>query len=54
MILDFTPAVEHALETAFKSRGLDRLDSWYLFEMVVDPNHQGKGQYGSTINGRSH
>ena len=45
MILDFTPAVEHALETAFKARGLDRLDSWYLFEMVVDPNHQGKGQY---------
>ena len=45
MILDFTPAVEHALETAFKARGIDRLDSWYLFEMVVDPNHQGKGQY---------
>ncbi|TBU42596.1 hypothetical protein BD309DRAFT_895989 [Dichomitus squalens] len=48
MVLDFTPAVERALETAFKARGRDRLDSWYLFEMVVDPAHQGKG-YASML-----
>ncbi|KAI1781783.1 hypothetical protein LXA43DRAFT_612860 [Ganoderma leucocontextum] len=43
MLLDFTPAVERALEKSFKARGLNRMDSWYLFEMVVDPVHQGKG-----------
>ena len=43
VLLDFTPAVEGSLEKSFKSRGLDRMDSWHLFEMVVDPVYQGQG-----------
>ncbi|KAI1783887.1 hypothetical protein LXA43DRAFT_292401 [Ganoderma leucocontextum] len=43
VLLDFTPAIEGTLEKAFKAHGLDRMDSWHLFEMVVDPAHQGKG-----------
>ncbi|PIL32200.1 hypothetical protein GSI_05445 [Ganoderma sinense ZZ0214-1] len=43
MLVDFTPAVERSLAKSFKARGLDRQDSWYLFEIVVDPVHQGKG-----------
>lgn len=48
MLWDFSPAVERTLEKAFKARGLDRLDSWHLFEMVVDPSHQGRG-YSSLL-----
>lgn len=44
MLWDFSPAVERTLEKAFKAHGLDRLDSWHLFEMVVDPSHQGRGE----------
>ncbi|KAM5544640.1 hypothetical protein V8D89_001538 [Ganoderma adspersum] len=43
MLVDFTPTIERALAKAFEARGLDRQDSWYLFEIVVDPVHQGKG-----------
>ncbi|KAK0450579.1 uncharacterized protein EV420DRAFT_1646498 [Desarmillaria tabescens] len=42
-VLDFVPPVEKALSKAFKARNLDRLDSWYLLEIVVDPDWQGKG-----------
>ena len=45
MIFEFGPAVEKTLEHAFKSRGLDRLDSWHLLELVTDPAHEGKGGY---------
>lgn len=48
VLWDFSPAVERTLEKAFKARGLDRLDSWHLFEMVVDPSHQGRG-YSSLL-----
>ena len=43
VLFDFSPAVEHSLEKSFKARGLDRLDSWHLLEMVVDPAHQKQG-----------
>ena len=41
--MDFTPTIERALAKAFEARELDRQVSWYLFEIVVDPLHQGKG-----------
>ncbi|PBL03947.1 hypothetical protein ARMGADRAFT_910758 [Armillaria gallica] len=37
--VDFTPHVEESLHKSFKSRNLDRLDSWHLLEIVVDPSH---------------
>ncbi|KAK7033657.1 hypothetical protein VNI00_012657 [Paramarasmius palmivorus] len=40
---DFNPYVEATLDRAFKSRSLDRLDSWHLLEMGVDPPYEGKG-----------
>nr|VWP02580.1 Trihydroxynaphthalene reductase (EC (T3HN reductase) [Ganoderma boninense] len=43
MLVDFSPAIEDSLAKSFKGRGLDRQDSWYLMEIVVDPVHQGKG-----------
>ncbi|EIM91636.1 uncharacterized protein STEHIDRAFT_128452 [Stereum hirsutum FP-91666 SS1] len=43
VLFDFSPAVEHSLNLAFGSRGLDRRDSWHLLEMVVDPPFEGKG-----------
>ncbi len=42
--VDFTPHVEESLHKSFKSRNLDRLDSWHLLEMVVDPDWEGKGK----------
>ncbi|KAK0470082.1 uncharacterized protein EV420DRAFT_1663136 [Desarmillaria tabescens] len=41
--VNFTPHVEESLHKSFKSRNLDRLDSWHLLEMVVDPDWEGKG-----------
>ncbi|SJK99788.1 uncharacterized protein ARMOST_03099 [Armillaria ostoyae] len=41
--VDFTPHVEESLHKSFKSRNLDRLDSWHLLETVVDPDWEGKG-----------
>ncbi|KAK0234256.1 hypothetical protein IW262DRAFT_1452809 [Armillaria fumosa] len=43
IFLDFTPPVEKALLKAFKARNMDRLDSWHLLAIVVDPDWQGKG-----------
>ncbi|KAK0472286.1 hypothetical protein IW261DRAFT_1508967 [Armillaria novae-zelandiae] len=43
LFVDFTPHVEDTLLKAFKARNLDRLDSWHLLEVVVDPDWQGKG-----------
>ncbi|KAK0436532.1 hypothetical protein EV421DRAFT_1831077 [Armillaria borealis] len=43
IFLDFTPPVEKALSKAFKARNMDRLDSWHLLAIVVDPDWQGKG-----------
>ncbi|KAL5492834.1 hypothetical protein ACEPAI_4282 [Sanghuangporus weigelae] len=43
IVTEFSPAVERTLENAFNSRGKSKLDSWYLFEMVVDPDYEGKG-----------
>ncbi|KAK0235606.1 hypothetical protein EDD85DRAFT_771483 [Armillaria nabsnona] len=42
--VDFTPHVEESLHKSFKSRNLDRLNSWHLLEMVVDPDWEGKGK----------
>ncbi|KAK0185250.1 hypothetical protein F5146DRAFT_200286 [Armillaria mellea] len=42
IFLDFTPSVERALSKAFKARNMDRLDSWHLLAIVVDPDWQGK------------
>lgn len=44
VLVDFSLAVEKILEKAFTTRNLDRLDSWHLLEMVVDPLYQGKGE----------
>lgn len=41
--MDFTPHVEDTLLKAYKARNIDRLDSWHLLEVVVDPDWQGKG-----------
>ncbi|RPD54330.1 hypothetical protein L227DRAFT_616266 [Lentinus tigrinus ALCF2SS1-6] len=43
VLFEFSPIVEHSVEKSFKVRGLDRLDSWHLLEIVVDPIHQDKG-----------
>ncbi|KAK0193529.1 hypothetical protein F5146DRAFT_1031105 [Armillaria mellea] len=43
VFVDFTPHVEESLHKSFKSRNLDRLDSWHLLEIVVDPDWEGKG-----------
>ncbi|KAG7441824.1 uncharacterized protein BT62DRAFT_907256 [Guyanagaster necrorhizus] len=43
LFVDFTPQVEKTLLRAYKARNLDRLDSWHLFEVAVDPDWQGKG-----------
>ncbi|RPD54351.1 hypothetical protein L226DRAFT_494445 [Lentinus tigrinus ALCF2SS1-7] len=48
VLLEFSPAVEGTLERSFKAHGHDRLDSWHLLEVVVDPNHQKKG-YSSLL-----
>jgi len=48
VLLEFSPAVEKSVQKAFKSRNLDRLDSWHLLEMVVDPPYEGKG-FGSLM-----
>ncbi|KAF8508225.1 hypothetical protein JB92DRAFT_2954157 [Gautieria morchelliformis] len=39
----FVPNVDAVLKRAFDSRDLDSLDSWYLLEIVTDPDEQGKG-----------
>ncbi|OCB85146.1 hypothetical protein A7U60_g7772 [Sanghuangporus baumii] len=43
IVTEFSPAVERTLENAFNSRGKSKLDSWYLFEIVADPDYEGKG-----------
>ncbi|KAI0685985.1 hypothetical protein C8T65DRAFT_712458 [Cerioporus squamosus] len=43
VLLEFSPAVERSLEKSFKAHERERLDSWHLLAVVVDPNHQGKG-----------
>ncbi|KAK0472274.1 hypothetical protein IW261DRAFT_1665696 [Armillaria novae-zelandiae] len=43
LFVDFTPHVEDTLLKAYKAKNLDRLDSWHLLEVVVDPDLQGKG-----------
>ncbi|KAK0203318.1 hypothetical protein DFS33DRAFT_784927 [Desarmillaria ectypa] len=43
LLVDFTPHVEDTLLKAYKARNIDRLDSWHLLEVVVDPDCQGKG-----------
>ena len=43
MLFEFSPAVEGNLERTFKAHGHDRLDSWHLLEIVVDPDHQKRG-----------
>ncbi|KAK0209272.1 hypothetical protein DFS33DRAFT_521663 [Desarmillaria ectypa] len=43
IVLDFSPPVEKAVSKAFKEHNLDRLDSWHLLEIAVDPDWQGKG-----------
>ena len=39
----FTPHVDAVLDSAFKSRHLDRQDSWHLLEIVTDPDEERKG-----------
>ncbi|KAF7793537.1 hypothetical protein EIP86_004651 [Pleurotus ostreatoroseus] len=46
VLLDFSPAVERSLVKSFKAHDMDRVDSWHLLEMVVDPEHEGKGLCG--------
>ncbi|TFK91590.1 hypothetical protein K466DRAFT_482487 [Polyporus arcularius HHB13444] len=48
VLFEFSPAVERSLEKSFKARGLERLDSWHLLTVVVDPDHQKKG-YSSML-----
>ncbi|PIL32212.1 hypothetical protein GSI_05457 [Ganoderma sinense ZZ0214-1] len=40
---DYTAAVERTLTKEFKARHLDRLDSWHLFEIAIEPSYQGSG-----------
>ncbi|RDX42374.1 hypothetical protein OH76DRAFT_1362923 [Lentinus brumalis] len=48
VLFEFSPAVERSLEKSFKARGLERLESWHLLTVVVDPDHQKKG-YSSML-----
>ncbi|KAH9940165.1 uncharacterized protein BXZ73DRAFT_43019 [Epithele typhae] len=48
VLFEFTPKVEQALERAFSAKGLDRLDSWHLLEIVTDPEHENRG-YASML-----
>ncbi|KAK0490138.1 hypothetical protein EDD18DRAFT_1187056 [Armillaria luteobubalina] len=49
LFVDFTPHVEDTLLKAYKARNLNRLDSWHLLEVVVDPDWQGKGSPGANL-----
>ncbi|KAK7049838.1 hypothetical protein VNI00_005268 [Paramarasmius palmivorus] len=44
VLVDYSPHIEHSVDVAFKQRSLERLDSWHILEMGVDPPHEGKGQ----------
>ncbi|KAI0060949.1 hypothetical protein BV25DRAFT_1806417 [Artomyces pyxidatus] len=46
LFLAYTPAVEKAVADAFAKRGRDRLDSWHLMEIGVDPAYEGQGFCG--------
>ena len=35
--------MERRFELEFKARDLDRLDSWHIFAIAVDPPYQGLG-----------
>lgn len=43
LVGDYTSAMEQRFEIEFKARGLDRLDSWHIFAIAVDPPYQGLG-----------
>ncbi|KAI0272705.1 hypothetical protein BC834DRAFT_858044 [Gloeopeniophorella convolvens] len=43
MLLDFTPGVEKTLKELCKARERKLADGWQLFEIAVDPEHEGKG-----------
>ncbi|KAI0044752.1 hypothetical protein FA95DRAFT_1496603 [Auriscalpium vulgare] len=43
LFLKYTPTIEKTLDKAFGARGVDRLDSWHLFEIAVDPDWEGQG-----------
>ena len=43
-LVDFNPAVEKTLTREFKSRNMDRLDTWHAWAIAVDPGHQGFGR----------
>ncbi|EJF56518.1 hypothetical protein DICSQDRAFT_141221 [Dichomitus squalens LYAD-421 SS1] len=47
-LIEFTPAVEKTLKREFKSRKVDRLDTWHVWAIAVDPEHQGAG-YSSML-----
>ncbi|KAG7451786.1 uncharacterized protein BT62DRAFT_999484 [Guyanagaster necrorhizus] len=38
VFLDYTSPVEKTISKAFKGRNMDRLDSWHLMGIVVDPD----------------
>ena len=46
---DYTSAMERRFETEFKARGLDRLDSWHIFAIAVDPPYQGHPGYSTVL-----
>lgn len=44
VVIDLSSAVERSLHKGFKARNMDRLDSWHLLAVTVDPPYQGKGK----------
>ncbi|TBU42604.1 hypothetical protein BD309DRAFT_991583 [Dichomitus squalens] len=47
-LVAFTPVVEKTLKREFKNRKIDRFDTWHVWAIAVDPEHQGAG-YSSML-----
>jgi len=42
-LVDYTPTCEKITDGVFAARGLKRLDAWYVLEIAIDPDCEGKG-----------
>ena len=43
-MFDYTPKTDKIHDIAFAARGMNRLDSWHLLEIAIDPAYEGKGE----------
>ena len=53
MLMDFIPRTDKVKKDAFRARGMELKDAWYLGMVATDPDHEGRGVYTPHIRCRT-